>query len=161
MYTGSVLPLTFQEATYAKKIYIFDSSSGELEEVIVPVFQELCRVVGSFNEILSEARSKLNDWKGKYIEVKMNVETPVIGAGDVIRNAFAERDGEVLVVRTQFVERDGGDVMSAEEISAKSPEDILAEFYGGKYGDTPDEGLGELMATFKELLDLASTEERD
>jgi len=161
MYSGSVLPLTFQEATYAKKIYIFDSSSGELEEVIVPVFQELCRVVGSFNEILSEARSKLNDWKGKYIEVKMNVETPVIGAGDVIRNAFAERDGEVLVVRTQFVERDGGDVMSAEEISAKSPEDILAEFYGGKYGDTPDEGLGELMATFKELLDLASTEERD
>jgi len=158
LYSGSVLPLTFQEATYDKKLYIFDSSSRELEEEGVPVFQELCRVNGSFNEILSEARSELNDWKGKYIEVKVNVETPVIGAGDMIRNAFAQRGGEVLVVQTQLTEQNGIGEMSAEEISAKSPEEIFAEFYGSKYGDTPDEGLEELMDTFKELLDSATSE---
>ena len=160
MYSGSVLPLTFQEATYDKKLYIFDSDSRELEEVTVPVFQELIRITGTFNEILSEARSELNDWKGKYIEVKLHVETPIIGAGDMIRNAFAERGGEVLVVQTQFTEQGGGDVMSAEEISAKSPEEIFAEFYGNKFGDTQGEELEELMGTFKELLDLTSEDER-
>jgi len=155
MYSGSVLPLTFQEATYDKKLYIFDSDSRELEDLTIPVFQELIRVEGSFNEILSSARLELNDWKGKFIEVRVRMEMPIVGAGDMIRNAFAERGGEVLVVDAKLAMQNGGEEISAEEISAKSPEEIFIEFYKNEYGDSSDGGMEELMGTFKELLVLA------
>lgn len=160
MYSGSVLPLTFQEATYDKKLYIFDSDSRELEDITVPVFQELIRVAGSFNEILTTARSELNDWQGKYIEVQVRMETPIVGAGDMIRNAFAERGGEVLVVDAKLALQDGGGEISAEEISSKSPEEIFVEFYQSEYRDSSDEAMAEVMATFKELLVLSSGDER-
>ena len=166
IYSGSPLPMTFKEATYDKKLYILDlqGRDGEnldklshtLEPITIPVFKELCRVSGNFNEIMAEARSNSRDWNDKYIEVQLKLDIPITGASDAIRNAFAERGGEVLVV-AQSPTRSNDREISAEEITTKSPEDIFKSFYKNKYGDDePRQELEELTATFKELLDLAA-----
>jgi exonuclease SbcD len=166
VYSGSPLPMTFKEATYDKKLYILDlgirnSEFGirnlELKFITIPVFKELCRVSGNFNEVIEEARSDERDWKDKYIEVHLIVDTPLTGASDAIRNAFAQRGGEVLVVEAQSPKQSSDSEMLAEEITTKSPEDIFEAFYKSKYGDNEQQQkLEELTATFKELLDLAS-----
>ena len=164
IYSGSPLPMTFRESTYSKKLYIFDiekESAEQVESITIPVFKELCRVSGNFDEVMTEARSTVNDWKDKYIEVQLRLDTPFIGAGDAIRNAFAERGGEVLVVETQPADQDSDVEMSAEEITTKSPEDIFEAFYKSKYGGDDEqhkEERAELMTTFKELLALTSEE---
>ena len=172
VYPGSPLPMTFKEATYDKKLYILNiqSNSGTgsldrlphtLESITIPVFKELCRVSGNFNEVMAEARSDNRDWKDKYIEVQLKLDTPILGASDAIRNAFAQRGGEVLVVEAQSPKRSGDSEMSAEEITDKSPEDIFEAFYKSKYGDDEQrQELEELTATFKELLALTSEEDK-
>jgi exonuclease SbcD len=132
-----------------------------LKSITIPVFKELCRVSGNFNEVIEEARSDNRDWKDKYIEVQLILDTPITGASDAIRNAFAQRGGEVLVVEAQPPKRSSDSEMSAEEITTKSPEDIFEAFYKSKYGDNEQQQeLEELTATFKELLDLASEEDK-
>ena len=169
IYSGSPLPMTFKEATYDKKLYILDLQgrggdnldklSHTLEPITIPVFKELCRVNGNFNEIMAEARSDSRDWKDKYIEVQLKLDMPITGASDAIRNAFAQRGGEVLVVEAQSPTRSNDSEISAAEITTKSPEDIFKAFYKNKYGDDePRQELAELTATFKELLDLAALE---
>ncbi len=164
IYSGSPLPMTFRESTYSKKLYIFDiekERAEQIESITIPVFKELCRVSGNFDEVITEARSTVNDWQDKYIEVQLRLDTPFIGAGDAIRNAFSERGGEVLVVETQPVDQNSDIEMSAEEITEKTPEDIFEAFYKNKYGGDDEqhkEERAELMTTFKELLALTSEE---
>ncbi|HIE28860.1 TPA: exonuclease SbcCD subunit D [Candidatus Poribacteria bacterium] len=132
-----------------------------LKSITIPVFKELCRVSGNFNDVMAEARSDRFNWQGKYIEVQLKLDAPVLGASDAIRNAFAQRGGEVLVVEALSAKQISDSDMSAEEITAKSPEDIFAAFYKSKYGDDEQQQrLEELMATFKELLALASEEDK-
>ena len=154
--------MTFKEATYDKKLYLLDlqkPSEERLESITVPVFKELCRVNGNFDDIIAEARSEGKTWQDKYIEVQLKLDSPVAGASDAIRNAFAECGGEVLVVEAQSSQQSSDDDISAEEITTKSPEDIFAAFYKGKYGDNEQQQeLEELTATFRELLDLADLE---
>jgi len=161
IYSGSPLPMTFKEATYDKKLYILDlqkSHEASSESITIPVFKELCRVSGNFNEIMAEARSDSRDWKDKYIEVQLKLDIPITGASDSIRNAFAERGGEVLVVAQSPI-RSNDNEISAEEITAKSPEDIFKAFYKNKYGDDEQrQELEELTTTFKDLLALAALE---
>jgi len=172
VYSGSPLPMTFKEATYDKKLYILDLNTLENlynqqstiinhQSITIPVFKELCRVSGNFNEVIAEARSDNRDWKDKYIEVQLIVDTPLTGASDAIRNAFAQRGGEVLVVEAQSPKQISDSEMSAEEITTKSPEDIFEAFYKSKYGDDEQrQELEELTVTFKELLDLASEDKK-
>jgi exonuclease SbcD len=163
IYSGSPLPMTFKEATYDKKLYILDlqTVNSELKSITIPVFKELCRVSGNFNEIMAEARSDSYDWKDKYIEIQLKLDSPITGASDAIRNAFAQRGGEVLVVETQSPTRSNDSEISAEEIITKSPEDIFEAFYKSKYGDDEQQQeLEELTATFKELLALTSEEDK-
>ena len=55
-YAGSPLPLRFNEATYAKKVYLLDvPTSGDVgvEEIEIPIFKELRTVAGNFGEVSS------------------------------------------------------------------------------------------------------------
>ncbi len=53
-YAGSPLPMRFNEATYAKKVYLLDvpaSGDAQVEDIEVPIFKELCTVTGDIDEV--------------------------------------------------------------------------------------------------------------
>ena len=64
------------------------------EGIEVPIFKELCTVTGDEDAILWEAQT--GTWSEKYIQVKLELNTPKVGISDIIRHAFSERGGEVL-----------------------------------------------------------------
>ena len=149
-YSGSPIPMRFNEAGYRKKVYLLElSDNGTLtqdKEIEIPVFKELSTVEGDETAILSEAMT--GNWKDKYIQVKLTLSKPKVGISDEIRQAFDRRGGEVLSVEIEAPAAPQGPKISVEAM--KRPEEIFAEFHRANFeGNAPDEAL---MQTFNELV---------
>ena len=156
-YSGSPIPLRFNETGYAKMVYLLElSDDGRLtrdEAIEVPVFKELCTVEGDESLVLSEAMTE--DWAGKYIQVKLQLNSPAVGIGDKIRQAFSDRGGDVLSVELEQPEAKEGPKISVEDM--KRPEEIFEQFHRTKFdGEPPDDTL---MQTFKELVQMVEDSE--
>ena len=153
-YSGSPIPLRFNEADYRKKVYLLELSGGGAlmrdEEIEIPIFKELCTVEGDEVSVLSEAM--IGTWAEKYIQVKLKLDKPRVGISDEIRQAFSERGGEVLSVEVELPEATQGLVISVEDM--KRPEEIFEQFHKTKFdGEPPEETLAQ---TFSELVQMVS-----
>ena len=151
-YSGSPIPLRFNETDYRKSVYLLElSDAGALardEAIEIPIFKELCTVEGDTEEILWEASTQT--WDDKYIQVKLKLNEPKVGISDKIRQAFSERGGEVLTVELELPELKDGPKIPVEDM--ESPEEIFKQFYKAKFDDKPpDETLAQ---TFSELVQI-------
>lgn len=160
IYPGSPIPLSFREAEYDKKVFLLDiekSGKHNTEEIIVPVFRELVRVEGTLDYVLKRAKNE--NWKDKYIEVKVLLEMARIGIADEIRKAFHDNGGMVLIVEHVLPNLSKRESMSINEIKAKSPIDIFCDYYKNRCdGNEPDI---DVLDTFKELLDICKKQENE
>ena len=143
--------MTFDEARHAKQVRLIDTESKQIVPLPVPLFRPLQRVTGSFEEVMAQAHSQ--DWQDQYIEVIVQLDDVVAGASDTIRQAFAERGGDVLVVQTQAETSSISDPISTDEWLNRSPLDIFEAYYRDRFPEGDD--LPELMRTFQELMALA------
>ena len=151
-YSGSPLPLRFNEATYRKTVCLLevsgDGGSPTVEEIEIPVFRELCTVEGDLNTVLTRAMEE--DWDGKYIRVELKLEKPDIGINDLVRKEFRERGGDVLSVELEL--RNGPDPWRKIPLEKmRQPTEIFEQFHREKFGEEPDK---QLIQTFTELLQL-------
>ena len=161
-YSGSPLPLRFNEAAYRKTVCLLEVSgvgnSPSVEEVEIPVFKELCTVEGDLNTEDLNAflmRMKKKDWDGKYIRVKLKLDKPKIGIGDQVREAFRKRGGDVLSVELELEDQQGnGPGIPDREM--RQPTEMFKKFHKERYGKEPEE---ELLKTFSELLELVKNKE--
>ena len=149
-YSGSPIPLRFNETGYRKVVYLLEpSDDGVLirdEEIEIPIFKELCTVEGDEASVISNAMA--GDWNGKYIQVKLKLTIPKVGISDEIRQAFGNRGGDVLSVELELPEAKQGQTIPVEDM--KHPEEIFEQFYKANYdGIAPDETLTQ---TFSELV---------
>ena len=151
-YSGSPIPMRFNEAGYQKKVYLLElADDGTLvcdKEIEVPISKELCTVEGNEDSVLSEARK--GNWAEKYIQVKLKLNAPEVGIGDKIRKAFSDHGGDVLSVELELPEMAQGPTIPVEDM--KRPEEIFEQFHRAKFdGESPDETLAQ---TFSELVQL-------
>ena len=151
-YSGSPIPLRFNEANYRKAVYLLElSEDGVLtrdEKIDIPIFKELCTIEGDEASVTSDAMT--GDWNGKYIQVKLKLNVPEVGIGDKIRQAFSDRGGEVLSVEVELPEIKQVPPISVEEM--ERPEKIFEQFHKANFdGEPPDETL---TLTFSELVQL-------
>ena len=162
-YSGSPIPLRFNEAIYRKKVYLLDlADDGALirdEEIEIPIFKELCTVEGDEASVISEAMA--GDWDGKYIydgkyiQVKLKLTAPRVGISDEIRQAFGNRGGDVLSVELELPKAEQGPTIPVEDM--KRPEEIFEQFHRTKFdGEPPNEVLRQ---TFKELVEMVEDSE--
>ena len=153
-YSGSPIPLRFNETGYRKSVYLLElSEEGRFirdEDIEIPIFKELCTVTGDEEAVLWEARTQT--WDDKYIHVKLILDTPRVGISDEIRQAFSGRGGEVLIVEVQLPEVGEGPTIPVEDM--KHPVEIFEQFHRTNFdGEPPD---ATLMQTFSELLQMVS-----
>ena len=156
-YSGSPIPLRFNETGYRKKVYLLELSADgtriQDEEIEIPIFKELCTVEDNEVSVISDAMN--GDWNGKYIQVKLKLITPRIGISDEIRKAFGNRGGDVLSVELELPEAEQGPKIPVEDM--KRPEEIFEQFHRTKFdGEPPDEILRQ---TFNELVQIVEDSE--
>ena len=156
-YSGSPIPLKFNETGYEKKVYLLElSDDGTLvrdEAIEIPVFKELCTVTGDAESVLWDAQTR--DWGGKYIQVKLKLSKPRVGVNDEIRQVFSVWGGEVLSVEIELPEMTRGLEISVEDM--KHPEEIFKRFHKAKFdGEPPDKVLTQ---TFSELVQMVEAAE--
>ena len=156
-YSGSPIPMRFNETGYRKKVYLLElSDDGTLmqdEEIEIPIFKELCTVEGDEVSVLSDAMR--GEWDGKYIQVKLKLNTPRVGISDKIRQAFSDRGGEVLSVEVELPEVKRGELIPVKDM--ERPEKIFEQFHKANYeGNAPD---GTLAQTFSELVQMVKEAE--
>lgn len=151
-YSGSPIPMRFNEANYSKKVFLLElSEDGTFvadEEILIPCSKVLCTVEGDEASVMNRAMA--GDWEGKYIQVKLNLMAMETGINDRIRQAFADRGGEVLSVEIdlQDVKRDLN--ITVEDM--KQPKEIFEQYYKANHdGNEPDD---DLVQTFTELLEI-------
>lgn len=154
-YSGSPLPLRFNEATYRKTVCLLEVSGADdspsVEEVEIPVFKELCTVEGDYESVSTRAVEE--EWQDKFIQVKLKLDNPQVGIGDQVRKDFRERGGDVLSVELELPIPpppcpSNGDM--------QDPVKIFKAFHLERYGKEPEE---QLLKTFKELLELVKNKE--
>ena len=151
-YSGSPIPMRFNETGYRKKVYLLElSDDGRLirdEGIEIPIFKELCTIEGDEVSVLSEAMTE--DWNGKYIQVKLKLGTPRVGISDEIRKAFSDRGGDVLSVELELPQVTREAVIPVEDM--ERPEKIFEQFLKTKCdGESPDQTLTQ---TFSELVQM-------
>ncbi len=156
-YSGSPIPLRFNETSYTKAVYLLEfSDNGTLvsgKNIKIPVFKELCTVEGNESAVLLEART--GTWDKKYIQVKLTLDTPKTGINDEIRQAFSKRGGEVLSVEITLPEITRDLEISVEDM--KRPEEIFEQLHRTKFnGEPPDQTLAQ---TFSELIQIVEATE--
>ena len=155
-YSGSPLPLRFNEATYRKTVCLLEvpgvDDSPSVEEVEIPVFKELCTVEGDRESVFTRAREE--DWDGKYIRVKLKLDKPEIGIGDLVRAEFREGGGDVLSVELELPGIPPPPCPSNGDM--QDPVKIFKKFHLERCNKEPDE---QLLQTFKELLELVKNKE--
>ena len=149
-YAGSPLPLRFNEASYAKKVYLLDVPTvgdAQVAEIEIPVFKELRTVTGNIDEVRSAAMS--SEWAGKYIQVQLKLNQPAVGISDEIRKIFDQRGGDVLSVEIELPAQTDRPEIPIEDM--QQPTEIFEQFHKEKFNESPDEVM---MKTFDELLRL-------
>ncbi len=156
-YSGSPIPLRFNETGYRKSVYLLElSEAGRFirdEDIEIPIFKELCTVTGDEESVLWEAKTQT--WDDKYIQVKLTLDTPRVGISDEIRQAFSERGGEVLIVEVELPEVGEGPTILVEDM--KHPVEIFEQFHRTNFdGEPPDDSLA---LTFSELVQLVEEAE--
>ena len=156
-YSGSPIPLRFNETGYRKSVYLLElSEAGRFirdEDIEIPIFKELCTVTGDEESVLWEARTQT--WDDKYIQVKLTLDTPRVGISDEIRQAFSERGGEVLIVEVELPKVGEGPTIPVEDM--KHPVEIFEQFHRTNFnGEPPDDSLA---LTFSELVQLVEEAE--
>ena len=153
-YSGSPIPLRFNETGYRKKVYLLEfADDGTLvqdEAIEIPVFRELCTVTGDEESVLWDAQTQA--WDGKYIQVKLKLNKPQTGINDKVRQAFSDRGGEVLSVEIESTEMTYGLEISVEDM--KRPEEIFEQFHKAKYeGEPPDDSLAQAFSELVQMVE--------
>jgi len=151
-YSGSPIPLRFNETGYRKVVYLLElSDDGRLirdEELAIPIFKELCTVEGDEASILLDAMA--GDWEGKYIQVKLKLTAPRVGISDEIRKVFSDRGGDVLSVELEQPKTEIGP--SPDPGAIAYPQKIFNLFHKANFNDQPPDET--LTQTFSELVQI-------
>lgn len=152
-YCGSPIPMGYGEATQIKKVVLieFSSTTPKIQELPVPCFQELVRIVGSLDDI----HAKLEELKKK--ESSAWIEIEYIGS-DIIGN-LRERLDESMNDSTMEIRRIKNRRIMDRVISTVADDETLDDLDAGDVFircldafDVPDKDREELTVSYNEII---------
>ena len=90
-YSGSPIPMGFSESGLGKKVAVieFDGQVPQISEYSVPCFQQLCRISGGSEEIISKIEELKSAGSNAWLEVEIT--------GDQFINALSDQLNEIVV----------------------------------------------------------------
>ncbi len=152
-YSGSPIPMGYGEATQEKKVILieFNSITPNIQEVTVPCFQQLVRIVGTLDDI----HIKLDDLKKEESRAWLEIEytgNDIIGnLREILDDALADSCMEIRRIKNRRVmDRVISTIAEDDTLDALDAGDVFTRCLDAF--DVPDDDREELMVSYNEVL---------
>jgi len=152
-YSGSPIPMGFNEASQTKKVVIidFDKKTPAISEHGIPCFKELYRIAGSVIEILAEIDNLKSQNKSGWLEVELTSGDVVTDLTEQINNALKDTNLEALLIKNKTIEQKIlSQVSETETLENLNPEEVFARCLD--VNDVSEEARDSLLCSYKEII---------
>jgi len=127
-----------------------DSRNMSVKEIPVPVFQQLRRISGAFEEVLKELGRLKMEYSPALVEVILEDPRIIPDASERIRTTIQGSPVEVLKVKAQRISAQAMQPERAEEsLAGLSPEEVFHRRLDA--AEIPKEERQELLESFHEI----------
>lgn len=152
-YCGSPLPMGFGEATQNKKVIIvgFEGSTPDIQDMQVPCFQALERIVGSLDDIHAKIGQLKQDDSQAWLEIEYTGNDIINNLSEMIDEALADSAMEIRRIKNkQIIDRVLNTIQKNETLDDLDVNDVFErclENFG-----IPAEEREELTHSYKEII---------
>ncbi len=152
-YCGSPLPMGYGEATQEKKVVLvkFTGTSPNIQEIPVPCFQKLFRIVGSLDEIHTRLEELKQEASSAWLEIEYTGSDLVGDLREMLDDAMADSAMEILRIKNRRVmDRVIGTTAEHETLDDLDTNDVFTRCLDAF--EVPDEEREELTVSYNEII---------
>jgi DNA repair protein SbcD/Mre11 len=152
-YCGSPLPMGYGEATQEKKVVLveFNSTTPNIQELPVPCFQQLVRIVGSLDDIHQKVEELTKEESTAWLEIEYTGNDIIGNLREMLDESLADSPMEIRRIKNRRV--------TDRVISAIAEDETLDDLDAGDVFtrcldtfEVPDEDRKELTASYNEII---------
>lgn len=152
-YCGSPLPMGYGEATQEKKVVLieFNSTVPNIQEVPVPCFQKLVRIVGSLDDIHAKLEALKKEESRAWLEIEYTGSDIIGNLREMLDEAL---DGSTMEIRRiknrRVMDRVISTIAENETLDDLDAGDVFTRCLDAF--DVPDEDREALTASYNEVI---------
>ncbi|PIE91249.1 MAG: exonuclease sbcCD subunit D [Acidobacteria bacterium] len=152
-YSGSPIPMGYGEASQGKKVVLieFNSTTPNIQELPVPCFQKLIRIVGSLDDINAKLEELKKEESSAWLEIEYTGRDIIGNLREMIDEAVTGSAMEIRRIKNRRV--------MERVITAATENETLDELDAGDVFnrcldafEVPDEDREELTASYNEII---------
>lgn len=152
-YCGSPIPMGYGEATQEKKVVLieFNSTTPKIQELPVPCFQELVRIVGSLDDIHTKLEALKKEESAAWLEIEYTGSGIIGNLREMLDEAMADSAMEIRRIKNRRVmDRVISTVAEDETLDDLDAGDVFTRCLDAF--EVPDEDREELTISYNEII---------
>jgi exonuclease SbcD len=152
-YCGSPIPMGYGEANQEKKVVLieFDSTTPNIQEVPVPCFQQLVRIVGSLNDIHVKLEKLKKEDSHAWLEIEYTGSDIIGNLREILDETLADSSMEIRRIKNRrLIDRVIGTIDENETLDDLNVSDVFERCLDAF--DVPDEDREELTESYNEII---------
>lgn len=152
-YCGSPIPMGYGEATQEKKVVLieFNSTTPNIQELPVPCFQELVRIVGSLDDINAKLEALKKRKSAAWLEIEYTGSDIIGNLREMLDEAMADSAMEIRRIKNRRVmDRVISTVAEDETLDDLDAGDVFTRCLDAF--EVPDEDREELTVSYNEII---------
>jgi len=152
-YCGSPIAMGYGEATQEKKVLLieFNNTTPNIQELPVPCFQELVRIVGPLDDIHAKLEELIKEESAAWLEIEYTGSESIGNLREMIDEALADSTMEIRRIKNRRVmERVIRTITEDETLDDLDPRDVFSRCL--ETFDVPDEEREELTVSYNEII---------
>ncbi len=152
-YCGSPIPMGYGEANQEKKVVLieFDSTTPNIQEVPVPCFQQLVRIVGSLDDIHVKLEELKDEDSHAWLEIEYTGSDIIGNLREILDETLADTSMEIRRIKNRrLIDRVIGTIDENETLDDLNVNDVFERCLDAF--DVPDEDREELTESHNEII---------
>ncbi len=152
-YCGSPIPMGYGEATHEKKVVLieFNSTTPNIQELPVPCFQELVRIVGSLDDIHAKLEELKKEESSAWLEIEYTGSDIIGNLREMFDEAIANSAMEIRRIKNRrVIDRVINIVAEDETLDDLDTGDVFTRCLDAF--EVPDEDCEELTVSYNEII---------
>jgi exonuclease SbcD len=152
-YCGSPIPMGYGEANQEKKVMLveFDSATPSIQEVPVPCFQKLVRIVGSLDYIHDRLEELKKEDSHAWLEIEYTGSDIIANLREILDETLADSSMEIRRIKNRrLIDRVIGIIDENETLDDLNVSDVFERCLDAF--DVPDEDRDKLTISYNEII---------